>query len=245
MRRVLFRWGSVTVDSYPAMLYLGIVFGIYAQQHAARLIHLDPARTLTATLLLLPPALIGARLLFVISRWRAYRREPRRMWRLSDGGAAMYGGLLLAVPLSVPLLAILRIPFGAFWDTASFTMLIGMIVTRAGCFLNGCCAGRPTRGWLGLNLPNHHGVWRRRIPTQLLEAAWGLALLAGAVTIWGLLPFPGALLLYTLAAYGAGRIVLESAREEQDRVAGLGLHRTLSTAFVVGSLVAFAITRNM
>ena len=57
------------------------------------------SRALTATLLLLPPALFGARLLFVIAHWPAYRQEPRRMWRASEGGAAMYGGLLVAVPL--------------------------------------------------------------------------------------------------------------------------------------------------
>lgn len=241
MRRVLLRWGNLTIYSYPAMLYVGMVCGVFGQYYAARLIHLDPARTLTATLILLVPALAGARLLFVVSHWSIYRREPRRIWRPSEGGAAMYGGFLLAVPLSVPLLAMLEIPFGSFWDVASFTMLIGMIFARVGCFLNGCCAGRPTDGWLGLQAPDHRGVWRRRIPTQILEGLWGLAVLAGAIGLWGRLPFPGALFLYTVAAYGAGRIVLESAREEQDQVLGLKLHRMLSTAFVAISLVAFAV----
>ncbi len=220
MRRVLFRWGRVAIYSYPAMLYLGLVLGLFAQHYATARNGLDTARTVIATLILLPPALVGARLLFVASHWRIYRRDPWRIWRHWEGGAAMYGGLLLAVPLSVPLLAMLRIPFGAFWDVASFTMLIGMTLTRVGCFLNGCCVGRPTHGWLGLTLPDHLGVWRRRIPTQILEAGWGLVLLAGAVTIWGLLPFPGALFLCTVGSYGAGRIVLESTREKPDRVRG-------------------------
>jgi phosphatidylglycerol:prolipoprotein diacylglycerol transferase len=241
MRRVLLRWGSVTIYSYPTLLYFGMVCGIFAERHAATLIHLDAARTVSATLILLVPALMGARLLFVVSHWSIYRRDPRRIWRSGEGGAAMYGGLLLAVPLSVPLLAVFQIPFGSFWDVASFTMLVGMIFARAGCFLNGCCGGRPTTGWLGLNLPDDHGVWRRRIPTQILEALWGLAVLAGAISIWGILPFPGALFLYTLGAYGAGRAVLESTRQDQDHVLGLALHRTLSTAFVAISLVAFAV----
>jgi prolipoprotein diacylglyceryltransferase len=222
-------------------LYVGIVCGIFAQHYAARLIHLDPVRTVGATLILLAPALGGARLLFVLSHWRAYRGDARRIWQSSEGGAAMYGGLLLAVPLSVPVLAALEVPFGSFWDVASLTMLIGMIFARAGCFLNGCCSGRPTSGWLGLNMPDHHGVWRRRIPTQMLEAAWGLAVLAGAIGIWGHLPFAGALFLYTLGAYGAGRIVLESTRQYQTYVRGLALHQVLSTAFVAISLATFAI----
>lgn len=241
MHRVLFRWGSVTIYSYPAMLYLGMVFGIFALHFAAKQIDLDAARTVGAALILLVPALMGARLLYVVTNWSVYRREPRRIWRPSEGGAAMYGGLLLAVPVSVPLLAILEIPFGSFWDVASFTMLIGMIFARVGCFLNGCCAGRPTESWFGLEMPDHRGVWRRRIPTQLLEGGWGLAVLAGAIGLWGRQPFPGALFLYTVSAYGAGRIVLESARQEQDQVLGLKLHQMLSTAFVAVSLVAFAV----
>ncbi len=50
MRRVLFRCGSVSIYSYPAMLYVGIVAGVYAQLFAALSIRLDIARTLTATL---------------------------------------------------------------------------------------------------------------------------------------------------------------------------------------------------
>jgi prolipoprotein diacylglyceryltransferase len=241
MHPVLLRWRSVTIYSYPAMLYLGIVVGTFAQDFAARQIHLDPVRTMIATLILVPPALVGARLLFVLSYWNVYRRDPRRIWRRSEGGASMYGGLLAAVPLSVPLLAILGIPFSAFWDVASFTMLIGMIFARAGCLLHGCCSGRPTSGWLGLNLPDHHGVWKRRIPTQILEAAWALAVLAGAIKIWEILPFSGALFLYTVGAYGAGRIVLESTRQEQDCVLGLALHRALSMVFVAVSVLAFAL----
>ena len=153
----------------------------------------------------------------------------------------MYGGLLLAVPLSLPLLAALGIPFGSFWDTASFTLLVGMIITRVGCFLNGCCAGRPTSGWCGINLPDSDGVWRRRVPAQILEIAWGSVVLAGAVLLWGRLSFQGALFLYTIGAYGAGRIVLESVRDEQDRIMGMSVHKAISTGFVAISLCAFAI----
>jgi phosphatidylglycerol---prolipoprotein diacylglyceryl transferase len=241
MRRVLFRWGSASIYNYTAMLYVGIVAGVYAQLFAALSIRLDIASTLTATLVLLTTALVGARLLFVIQNWSSYREHPRRIWRFSEGGASMYGGFLLALPVSVPLLAILQIPFGAFWDVAAFAMLTGMIVTRFGCFLNGCCAGRPTSRWFGLNLPDSEGVWRRRVPVQILEAAWGMVVLAGAVTLWRRLPFQGALILYTMGAYGAGRIVLESLRNKQDRILGVNLLQGISVTFVTISLVAFAV----
>lgn len=241
MRRVLFRCFSVPIYSFAAMLYTGIVLGIYAQLYAARSAGLDLALTLSATLLLLTAALAGARLLHVISNWRLYRERPGRIFRFVDGGAAMYGGLLLAVPLSFALLPVLGVPLGAYWDTATFAMLVGMIITRGGCFLNGCCAGRPTSSWWGINLPNYKGVWRRRIPMQILESVSGTIVLAATVLLWRRLPFKGALFLFALGAYCAGRIVLESMRDELDRVMGMSVHKTISTGFVALSLGVFVI----
>ena len=115
MRRVLFHWFGRPVHSYPAMLYLGTVLGFYAQLYAAVSIGLHPASTLAATLLLLITC--SARR-SVAARRRQLARLPgapqRRILQFSNGGASMYGGLLLAVPLSLPLLAALGIPFGSF-----------------------------------------------------------------------------------------------------------------------------------
>src|SRR5215472_8513458 len=105
MRRVLFRWGGVAIHSYPAMLWLGIVLGLVAQEVAANARGIDTDRTLLATLLLLIPALAGSRLLYLALHWRSFRRRPGDLWRRSDGGAALYGGLVLVLPLSAPLLA--------------------------------------------------------------------------------------------------------------------------------------------
>jgi phosphatidylglycerol:prolipoprotein diacylglycerol transferase len=233
MHRVLFEWRGIVIHAYPAMLYVGLVGGVVAGNYAAHRAGLDPARAYVATLLLIVPALLGARLLFVATHWHVYRRDLRRIWRRSDGGAALYGGLALAVPLSVPLLAALRVSFGAFWDVAIFTMLVGMVFTKVGCLLNGCCAGRPTTGLLGLRLPDTRGEWRRRIPTQLLEAGLAVVLIVGAAVVWKRLPFEGALFLCVVGAYGIGRTLLESTRDTVDRVGSLGVNYAISGVLVV------------
>ena len=239
MRRVLFKWQGIEIYSYPAMLYLGLLFGIVAGNRAAHLANLNPASVFVATLLLLIPALVGARLLFVASQWKFYHREPTRIWQRSDGGGAMYGGLPFALLCSLPLLSALHVPFGAFWDVATITILIGMIFTRVGCLLNGCCAGRATPGRFALYLPDHQGIWRRRIPTQLLEAGWAVVLLAGEVATWHQMPFRGAVFLSALAGYSIGRFLLEFTRESQERMGRLTLHQALSAALAALSLFTF------
>src|SRR5438128_223859 len=104
MRPVLVRRGRVVVHAYLALLYLGLTLGIPTGAFAAAREGLDGGRAYVALVALSAIALAGSRLLHVVSRRRVYLAEPRRVLRLRDGGGAMYGGLLLGLPLSVPLL---------------------------------------------------------------------------------------------------------------------------------------------
>jgi phosphatidylglycerol---prolipoprotein diacylglyceryl transferase len=241
MRRVLFRWRGFTVWSYPAMLYVGMVAGVVAGNLAAHAARIDAFRSMIAIYILIVPALIGARLLFVISNWRFYRRSLRRIWSRREGGAAMYGALPLILVLSVPLLSVLDVPLGAFWDVTAFSILVGMFFTRIGCLLNGCCAGRPSATWLAVSLPNCEGVWERRVPSQCLEAGLALVLLGAAIETWGWLPFPGALFLCVVAAYAGGRLVLESVREVEPGGGRLTMYHVISMAMIVLTLVTLAV----
>jgi phosphatidylglycerol:prolipoprotein diacylglycerol transferase len=239
MRRILFHWLGHPVYAYPAMLYIGIVLGIYAQLGVAASLGLDTSRVLAATIALIAVALFGARLLHAVPHWRHYLHHPHEIFAFSKGGASMYGGLLLGVPASVPVLAALDLPFGLYWDACTFTMLVGMVVTRIGCFLNGCCAGRATCGHFGFHLPDYRGVWQRRIPTQALEAGWGVITIAAAALALSHRLFPGAVFLLALGVYGLGRLMIEPLRDRPDRVAGFALHRLLSILFIAIALCGF------
>jgi len=241
MRPVLVEWRGLRVPAYPALLYLGTVLGIFAARSLAERTAVDPARVVAAMLLLFPVALVGARLLFVTYHWHFFRWHHRRILQRADGGASVYGGLLLTVPASVPLLAGLGLPFGAFWDLASLTMLIGLIFTKVGCLLNGCCGGRVTDGPMALVLPDHQGIRQRRIPAQLLEAGAALAIVAGAIALLDRRAFPGAIFLGAVTTYSLARIGLEATRETVDRVAGISVNQAVSVALAALALGIFAI----
>ena len=147
----------------------------------------------------------------------------------------MFGGFALAVALSPPLLGSLGLPFMRFWDSAAVTILVGMILTRVGCFLNGCCEGRPTESCFAFRLPDVAGRVERRLPTQLLEATSACLLLAGAVVLSRRETFPGAVFLFALGGYGLARLVLDPTRAQS-----VGRHRPTLNQAVSGVLVAIA-----
>jgi len=222
------------------MLYVGLTLGVVASNLVAHAAGLDALRVYIATIVLIVPALIGARLLFVASEWRYYRRNPRRVWSRTEGGFMMYGAVPVMLLCSIPLLRALHIGFGAFWDVSTFTILVGMIFTRVGCLLNGCCSGRQTNGWCGVRLPNTHGVWQRRVPTQALEAVCAAVLLGVAVGMWRHRPFPGALFLLIMLSYASARLVLELAREHGNSGRQFRVAYAMSVIFVLTSISALA-----
>jgi phosphatidylglycerol---prolipoprotein diacylglyceryl transferase len=205
------RLGSRDVGSYQFFLYLGCALGLVAANRAAHVAEINPARVFVAEILLLVPAITGAAAFYVTWHWREYWPHPIRTWQES-GGRAMYGGVPVMLLLSVPVLRALDVSLGSFWDVATFTILVGMIITRVGCLMSGCCAGRPSQAWFAVFLPDIDGVWTRRIPNQLLEMALGTALIAAAVPAWHRLPRSGDLFLLAMAGYGLGRFVLQFGR---------------------------------
>jgi len=242
MRPHLVTWRAIHIPSYVAMLYLGLLAGAYVAYAAGRAEGLSGDAFAAAIVVLLVPSVLGARLAFVASRWPAFRLEPRRIipWG-KEGGAVAYGALV-SVPVSVPLLVALGLPFASFWDAGALGFLTAITCLRVGCFLNGCCGGRETNSRLGCKLPDHSGVVANRFPTQLMEAAWGVVLLLGAALAVGRMPFAGALFVATLAAYAAGRFFLEFTREGLRTIGGrLTVAQACSAVFVLLSVTVLVV----
>ena len=223
------------------MLYVGLLAGVSLEYLAASSMGLPTDRVYWATLLLLPIALIGSRLLFVITHWRDYRNSPHRVWDRRESGMAMYGGVPCMLLASVPLLPAFGLPYWKFWDAAVFCIFPGMAFTRIGCLLNGCCSGRPTDGRLAMWLPDHRGVRARRVPVQLLEAAAAVALLimCAVATTW--LTRPGTLFLVAAAGYGVSRLALQPVRDQRDYMGYLDVQIAISLALIAGAIGGFVL----
>ncbi|MEP6833915.1 MAG: prolipoprotein diacylglyceryl transferase family protein [Gemmatimonas sp.] len=174
---------SSRISSYLTMLYIGCALGIVQGATIARANGLDELRFVLSAIALMIPAFGASRLWFVAQRFEMFRGNASAIWRSGDGGAAaLSGGLVGGVVLSPLVLSVAGLPFLQYWDAASITMLIALVVTRFGCLMNGCCVGRATTGPLGLWLPDIHGRCLRRFPTQLLESAWAAIVLAAVIT---------------------------------------------------------------
>jgi phosphatidylglycerol---prolipoprotein diacylglyceryl transferase len=206
------------------MLYLGFVAGVMLGGYESGL---DYPRFAVAALILLVFALIGSRIWYLVGHPKLLGNRAAPVV-VRDAGAGLYGGLVLSFAVAWPVLRIMGLEFWQFWDGAAIVLLVGMVFTRIGCLMNGCCCGRETPGPFGLWLPDCSGEWKRRYPTQLFEAVWAALILCVAMALPGLWDHPGLVFLGSAAAYGIGRAGLELLRAD---AAGAALPTRINVGF--------------
>jgi phosphatidylglycerol:prolipoprotein diacylglycerol transferase len=93
---------------------------------------------------LLLSGILGARVAYVLAHWDDFAVAPLAVIRLDQGGLVYYGGFLAAAGAAAIFAHIRRERFWPFTDFAITALPLGHAFGRLGCFLNGCCYGRPS-----------------------------------------------------------------------------------------------------
>lgn len=131
-------------------------------------------------------------------------------------------------------LLLLQLPVGLVLDATAPGLFFAVAVGRPGCFVAGCCYGRPTASRWGL-WSSDQRVGARRIPTQLLEALLGFVIGAAAllVVLSGRSALPGSTFVGALAAYSLGRQFILPLRAEPRMRPSLGRAITVAVTGLV------------
>ena len=244
--------GGASIYAYGVMLGLGFISSWYLGLHYCNREGIPYKVTVTSYALAIIFALIGARIAHLITNpetWR-YQGFLRAMFGSKCEGLVAYGGFI-AAPLAawVYVKYIKKLDFWSLADCSAGPICLGLAFTRIGCFLAGCCHGKPTNvpwgmvfpegsqaaGTFGYGIPVH--------PTQLYESLVGWALLPLALFLLKRRKFTGQTFLIMIACYAVARFLLEFIRGDTDR-GGFGNHAdpTLSTSQFIGLvLIVFVI----
>lgn len=221
MYPVLFVWHGIALRSYHVLTYVALLLALFATVHFARTAGLDSDRTALAVLLSFVPGFIGARLLYVARHWPHFRSDAARILRRSDGGLSLSGGILGVFAGVVPVLWALKLPLAPFCDALVLGMMAGLVVAKGGCLLNGCCYGRTTKHWCAAHLPDDHGNWRRRFPSQILEMAWAAIVFILLLALRHAAPPAGMIACAGVALHPTGRLFLQRLRDEGEEDAAV------------------------
>src|SRR4249920_2548633 len=97
----LLELGPVTLYTYGVLLAAAYLLGLRFAMARARARSLDATRVLDLGIYIIISALIGAKLLLLVTDFQTFRNNPAELLTLFRSGGVFYGGLILAVAVAL------------------------------------------------------------------------------------------------------------------------------------------------
>jgi len=225
----LLELGPITVYTYGVLLAAAYLFGLQLARVRAKERGLDANRVLDLGIYIIISALVGAKLLLLITDFKSFTADPRELLTLARSGGVFYGGLIVAVIVALWYIRRVGLPLWTTCDVFAPGIALGHVIGRFGCLFAGCCYGKPTtRPWgitftdpfAAANVGTPLGVALH--PTQLYEAgAELLILIVLLVTERKGRPFPGRTFWLYMLLYAISRFIIEFYRGDDRGTVGM------------------------
>jgi len=242
---------------------LAVAFGLWKAPEFG----LDADKITDAIFVVVPMAIIGARLYYVIFNPSVcFERDGSfsfyRMIAFWDGGLAIYGGVIATVVTAFIYCQVRDVDFWSGMDITAYGLLIGQLVGRWGNFVNVEAYGGVTAlPWRMCSESIANELWRDGLlesqemyqsvldgvlgvhPTFLYESLWNLL---GFILLLLVMKrgrkFNGQVFLSYVAWYGLGRAAIEGLRTDSLYFFGTGIRSSqmlglVSAAAAIGLYV--------
>jgi len=231
VQSVLFHMGSFPIPSYSFFVLLAFIVGILVYWLEARKSKQANENTFYIVLGALIGGVIGAKLFVFIAYWQIL--VSNFDWSIILTGKSIVGGLIggtIGVLLTKKILHMQKEKRGNLFAPA---IALGVAIGRIGCFLRGCCYGKPSD--LPWSVDFGDGILRQ--PTQLYESIFMLLMF---FYLWNRNkknPAPGSSFTILMVSYFTFRFFIEFIREEPVWFLGLTFFQYIS----IGVLVWFGL----
>jgi phosphatidylglycerol:prolipoprotein diacylglycerol transferase len=194
------------------MLALGVVLGVLVAERLAKQQGIKQETILDLSIIGVIAGLIGSRLFYVIFYdWDYYRHHILQIFDLRNQGLVFYGSFIVGGLVILCYVGFKRLNFWKLADVLAPGLAVGYAVGRLGCFLNGCCFGKPTALPWGVVFPTLDPVPRH--PTQIYEFLLNLGFFALLYLWFPKRKFDGQVFLFYVLGYAFLRFMIEFLRE--------------------------------
>jgi phosphatidylglycerol:prolipoprotein diacylglycerol transferase len=253
MHPVLFRIGPFALRSYGLLLAVSFFLGILLASHRLRKMGGEGSKMIDLAVVIIIASIVGSRLFYVIFHWSEFAGRPVDIINpfnnpegIGIAGLSMDGGVFLAILCGLLYLRLAKQPALLTLDAMAPSFALGIFLTRIGCFLNGCCFGKPCTTFLGVVFPPESlAGWQYPglplHPTQLYNAVGGLIMLGLLLWLERYRTFRGFTFLLTVMLYGILRFIVDFYRYFEENAFLFHLGSTPLTANQVVSGLALLV----
>ncbi|HKF68756.1 MAG TPA: prolipoprotein diacylglyceryl transferase family protein, partial [Vicinamibacterales bacterium] len=136
--------GTITIYTYGVLLAAAYLLGLQLALRRAKARQLDSARVMDLGIYIIISALVGAKLLLLVTDFQTFKSNPAELLNLLREGGVFYGGLIVAVTVALWYIKRVGLPLWTTCDVFAPGIALGHVIGRFGCFFAGCCFGKPT-----------------------------------------------------------------------------------------------------
>lgn len=223
---------GIELKLYGLIISLGFLLGYLSAYYEAKRTKQDPDLYTDYVTYMVIPAIIGARMYYVIFAFDKYKDNLWEIFNIRAGGLAIYGGIIACVITLVVFAKKRKQNIFLMSDTCAMGLLIGQILGRWGNFFNREAYGGYTDSLFAMAIPVQdaqvvneellsHLVYFDGIPyiqvhpTFLYESLWNLGLLIIIFFYRKHKKFHGEITAIYFLGYGIGRFWIEGLRQDQ------------------------------
>ncbi|MDI6786157.1 MAG: prolipoprotein diacylglyceryl transferase [bacterium] len=217
MYPILLSIGFIKIYSYGMFLAIAFIIGLNYLRKKALVEGINSHQMMDLGLYILISAIIGSRALYIMCNYQYYLKNPLEIILLTKGGLIFYGGLILALLVGIVFIKKKGLPLWKIMDLVASSLVLGQSIGRIGCFLSGCCYGKPTQMLLGIKFSTYSVAYchfgdNSLHPTQIYDSI--ASLLIFIILNWKLKyrSFAGEVLVWYLVLYPVARFVIELFR---------------------------------
>jgi phosphatidylglycerol:prolipoprotein diacylglycerol transferase len=241
---------------YGILISLAFFIAVYLASRQSKAFGISQDDFLDMILFAGPIGIIGARIYYVIFSWDYYKDDLLGVFKIWEGGLAVYGGIIAGVITAYIFTRVRKINTWKFFDFAVVYIPLAQAIGRWGNFFNQEAFGTNTTLPWGMtsqgtvsylqglvdkgvkvdpNMPVH--------PTFLYESIWNLIVFFVLMNRRKHKKADGEVFLLYLALYGVGRFFIEGLRTDSLMLGNLRVSQLLSALFFVAAVILLVALR--
>ena len=235
-------FGAVTVRMYAILIVTGMVIALIYMSRQEKRLGLPKDTALDMALWAIPAGVIGARAYYVAFTWDEFAADPVSVFRIWNGGLAIYGGIIGGFLAVLALSRRKKLPMGKLADMAAPAVILAQAIGRWGNFFNGEAYGNPIADSALQFFPYGvmvNGQWFQA--TFFYESVWDAAGFVVLHLSRGKLRADGDLMWLYCVFYGAGRMFIEGLRSDSLWWGPFRVSQVLSGALVIVGLAVLIV----
>ncbi|MEG2372215.1 MAG: prolipoprotein diacylglyceryl transferase [Hydrogenoanaerobacterium sp.] len=261
LNRIAFQVGSYSIAWYGVIMAIAFLVGISYVMLRTKQFGLDGDRVIDVLLVSVIGAVIGARIYYVAFSWADYKDNLIDVFKIWEGGIAIYGGLIGGVIVGLIMCHFRRVRVLPMLDLAVGGLIIGQAIGRWGNFINIEAFGANTAMPWGMAGPVIENYLTRNAeklagfgvivdpsmpvhPTFFYESVWCFLGFIAIALFTKRRRFDGELVLLYAVWYGCGRAIIEGLRTDSLMLGKFRVSQMLSIIAVLVAVTLWIIIRN-